>query len=335
MNLPTRIKSGAKTLATDAFSEGWKYVRSLLLAAAGVYALSAVQNFYSLDHVPTHDEAVALLWKSAKGMPALVQDWLISKPYDAVVDHPLLSTVILLLVVVTVVLGFLLSRAHSILNLQSSILSGADANYALVTQAGIEGRFPHAKQNEEGAPWKSLCEEILSPENKFVYILGANGIDTFGRPGAPLHDALQNFRGNIRVILCQPGSKQMKGRAAAVGINSNDYEKAIKESVKRLRTLRNQAYSVEGRYYEGQPNWKLIITNSTVWVQYYLPGGPHVDQTPVWLVSVTPNADGFYHLFHLEFNRIWERCIANPIALNQSPTTKMVSTTTAKVRKPK
>ncbi|QOZ79911.1 hypothetical protein XH83_33740 [Bradyrhizobium sp. CCBAU 53351] len=320
-------------MVADAFSAAWKYIRGVLLAAAGVYALSAVQNLYSLDHVPTQDEALALLWKSAKGMPALVQDWLVSRPYDAVIDHPILSAVILILVVVAVVLGFLLTRAHSILNLQSTILSGADANYALVTQAGIEGRFPHARQSEDGAPWKSLCEEILSPENKFVYILGANGIDTFGRPGAPLYEALQNFRGNIRVILCKPGSKQMKGRAAAVGVNSNDYEKAIRDSVKRLRTLRNQAYSVEGRYYEGQPNWKLIITNSTVWVQYYLPGGPHVDQTPVWLVSVTPNADGFYHLFHLEFNRIWERCASNPITLNSSTGTKNGSAA-AKVRKP-
>jgi len=46
-----------------------------------------------------------------------------------------------------------------------------------------------------------------------------------------------------------------------------------------LKFLRKQAHSIEARYYEGQPNWKLIATNSTLWVQYYLPGGPHVDQT--------------------------------------------------------
>jgi hypothetical protein len=33
------------------------------------------------------------------------------------------------------------------------------------------------------------------------------------------------------------------------------------------------AHSIEARYYEGQPNWKLIVTNSTPWVQYFLPGG--------------------------------------------------------------
>ena len=108
----------------------------------------------------------------------------------------------------------------------------------------------------------------------------------------------------------------MKGRAAAVGMTATDYGKAIKVSVRRLKLLKKQAYSIEGRYYEGQPNWKLIVTNSTLWVQYYLPGGPHVDQTPAWLVSVTDNRDGFYHLFHMEFNRIWERCVDSPINLD-------------------
>jgi hypothetical protein len=30
-------------------------------------------------------------------------------------------------------------------------------------------------------------------------------------------------------------------------------------------------------------------------------------------VSATDNTDGFYHLFHMEFNRVWERCV---IAIN-------------------
>ncbi|MEH2585966.1 hypothetical protein V1281_007861 [Nitrobacteraceae bacterium AZCC 2161] len=108
----------------------------------------------------------------------------------------------------------------------------------------------------------------------------------------------------------------MKERAAAVGLNAVEYEKAIRASVKRLKELRKQAHSIEARYYEGQPNWKLIITNSILWIQYYLAGGPHVDQTPVWLDSVTGNGDGFYHLFHMEFDRIWERCLPTPINLS-------------------
>ncbi len=317
MKLPEIIKTGAKGATSDSLKEGWKYLRRLAITALGLYVLSLVQTVYELDHFPSWPEARGLLWTSLKSFPAVLRDWFISKPYDFIIEeHPGLAVLIICLVVATIVLAVLLGRANKILNRQSEILNHADRTYTLVIQAGIKGRYPHAKQAEDGAPWKSLCEEILSSENKFVYILGANGIDTFGKPGSPLYDALQSFRGTIRVILCKPGSKPMKGRAAAVGINPNDYEKAIRESVKRLRVLRKQAHSVEARYYEGQPNWKLIITNSTLWVQYYLPGGPHVDQTPVWLVSVTDNVDGFYRLFHMEFDRVWERCAGSPINMN-------------------
>jgi hypothetical protein len=311
------LKSKAKKQAAESGSAVTNWLWGIAVATLGAYALSIFQSFYSLDHTPTWPEVGGLLLTSAKGLPAFLWDWLISRPYDAIIrDHPAISVAVISLTVTGLILAGLLFRANRILNRQGEILSNAAANEALVTQAGIKGRFPHARQAEDGAPWTSLCEDILSAENRFVYILGANGIDTFGKPGSPLYDALQSFRGHIRVILCKPGSKQMKGRAAAVGWSATEYEKAIKESVRRLKFLKKQAHSIEGRYYEGQPNWKIIATNSTLWIQYYLPGGPHVDQSPVWLVSATNNADGFYHLFHIEFNRVWERCVLSPINLN-------------------
>lgn len=317
MKLPDAIKGAAKETVSDSTKGAWKWLRGVLLGALSLYLLSVAQSYYGLDHSPTWKEVALLFWKSVRSFPSVLQDWLISKPYDFLIeDHPKLSIAIIGLTVIAVTLGALFIRATRILNRQSAVLESANANYTLVTQAGIKGRYPHAKQAENGAPWTSLVEEILSPENKFVYMLGANGIDTFGKPGSPLYEALQNFRGTIRVILCKPGTKPMKGRAAAVGINPTDYEKAIRESVRRLKVLRKQAHSIEARYYEGQPNWKLIITGSTLWVQYYLPGGPHVDQTPVWLVSMTENRDGFYHLFHMEFDRVWERCVGSPVNLN-------------------
>lgn len=317
MRLIDALRIKAQKQATESGKAIWVWLRGLIIAAISIFALSTLQSFYHLDHRPTWDEVGWLLLASLQGSPSFLWDWLITRPYDAIIkDHPAISIAVIMLSAIGVILAGLLFRANRILNRQSEILTSAATNEALVTQAGIKGRFPHARQSDEdGAPWKALSEDILSGENKFVYILGANGIDTFGKPGSPLHDALQNFRGHIRVILCKPGSKQMKGRAAAVGTNAVEYEKAVRESVRRLKLLKKQAHSIEGRYYEGQPNWKLIVTNSTLWVQYYLPGGPHVDQTPVWLVSATDNLDGFYHLFHMEFNRIWERCAASQINL--------------------
>jgi hypothetical protein len=179
---------------------------------------------------------------------------------------------------------------------------------ALAIQAGIGGRWSHARIDDVGgAPWADLCAEICRPENGILLILGANGIDTFGRPGSPLYEAMYQFRGSTRVILMDPQSQETIGRAAALNVPIGEYRKAIGTSTKRLRDLRQQQHPVDWRFYEGQPNWKMIITARTAWLQYYSPG-KHVDQTPVWRFDATEHGNGLYYLFAMEFERIWRRC---------------------------
>jgi hypothetical protein len=74
---------------------------------------------------------------------------------------------------------------------------------------------------------------------------------------------------------------------------------------------------VDGRYYTGEPNWKMIITSRTAWIQYYSPGGPHVDQTPVYRFDANNDGQGLYYLFKMEFERIWRRCEASPMKLTK------------------
>jgi hypothetical protein len=156
----------------------------------------------------------------------------------------------------------------------------------------------------------------MLPENKFLFILGANGADTFGASASPLFGAMEKFNGTIRVILCEPDSKPMVGRAKALGMTPQDYKRAIRTSERRLKELRSHQHAVEGRFYQGEPNWKLIITSTTAWVQYYVPGGPHVEENAVWHLGMAAYKEGFYHLFHMEFNRVWERCKASHMKLN-------------------
>ncbi|MBB4391791.1 hypothetical protein [Bradyrhizobium sp. ERR14] len=184
----------------------------------------------------------------------------------------------------------------------------AQIERTLAVRAGIGGWWPNAKPGDDGsAPWADLCAEIARPENRTLLVLGANGIDTFGRPGAPLHDVLQAFRGTVRVILAHPDSEQTKGRAAAVGVKAVEYKRAITTSVALLRDLRRQHHAVDGRFYDGQPNWKMIITSRTAWIQYYAPG-QHVDGSPVWRFDGNDDGSGLYYLFAAEFERIWRRC---------------------------
>jgi hypothetical protein len=160
----------------------------------------------------------------------------------------------------------------------------------------------------DGAPRDAIRAEILYPHNSFVHILGANGVDTFGRQGSPLYETLHQFQHTTRIILVSSRSKQIDGRAASIGVDAQDYRNAVEASIRRLRDLKNQQHSIEGRLYDGQPNWKLIITNRTVWMQYYMPGGKHVDATPAWRFDLVDEPGCLYHYFHMEFDRVWRRC---------------------------
>jgi hypothetical protein len=296
--------------------DGRKKLIYFCLAMLTPYVLSAIKNYYQLDHVPDWPEVGHLLLNSLKNYPAFVHEWLLVTPTEFAVQNPIYSILILILLAGFVLLAFFFMRAQRRLNLQSHILQTADISRSLISQSGIKARYPHARATQDGAPWGALRKEILQPENKFVHILGANGVDTFGKPGSPLYDTLKEFRGTLRVILCDPVGKQMYSRARAVGVTAGEYAKAIKISKRRLSELRKLQLSVEGRFYTGQPNWKLILTSTSAWIQYYVPGGPHVDETAVWLLSVTTNTDGLYHLFHMEFDRVWERCKDSMMGLN-------------------
>ncbi|MBS0249392.1 MAG: hypothetical protein JSR61_22500 [Proteobacteria bacterium] len=243
-----------------------------------------------------------------------------SGPFDFLMglirESPVHSFSVLFFVAVVVVFIFLLRRARWRFNEQSKLVKEGEAAKALATEAGLGGRWPHAKHEDGGAPWGDLCAEITRPENNILYILGANGIDTFGRPGSPLYSAMRQFPGTIRAILIRPNSDEVRGRSQAVGMDTYEYNSAIRTSVSRLRELKRQQHSVEGRYYDGQLNWKLIITNRTIWVQYYLPGAGHVDSTPVWRLDSTASEGSFYRYFYLEFDRIWRRCQTFPMELD-------------------
>jgi hypothetical protein len=228
---------------------------------------------------------------------------------DLLRTNPGNAILALVLVALYVILFILLRRSRW-------ILREVSIERALAVQAGLGGRWPHAKPDDPGgAPWKDLCAEILRHDNRMLLILGANGVETFGRPGSPLFDVMQKFLGQTRVILIDANSNHAAGRAATVNQTVSEYKRAISASAKRLRDLRHQQHSIDGRYYDGLPNWKMIITSRTAWIQYYVPG-QHVAETPVWRFDSTEEGSGLYNLFAMEFERIWRRCEHNEMALN-------------------
>lgn len=296
-----RLRAAAGWVATQSFGilarEALKYAVLGAAAVFGAWLLTVITTFFQVQG-DTWSAFFANLGQAAVTF--------LKSPYDysirAFSNDPIYYFTVLVLASGNLTLLVLLRRARK-------RFRATAVERALAQQAGLGGRWPHARVDDPaGAPWGELCKEIARPDNHLLYILGANGIDTFGAQGSPLYAVMQSFRGEVRAILVHPNSNETVGRAHAVGTDPIEYRRAIRQSETRLRDLRRQQHAVEGRFYTGQPNWKLIITSTTAWVQYYAAGGQHVNATPVWRFDATKEGDGLYHLFRMEFERVWRRC---------------------------
>jgi hypothetical protein len=295
------VREGRQVLAREAL----KWLLLAIFAISSAWLLGILGTILQVN-APTWGDVFEAIWQSARRFLASP----IRFSIDAFASDPVYAFFFVLLAAGNFVLLLLLHRAN--FRLRSTSIERA-----LAIQAGLGGRWPHAVVNDPaGAPWNELCAEIARGDNHHLYILGANGIDTFGSPQSPLYQVMHAFRGETKVILVDPNSHELIGRAEAVGEDPAEYRRSIRTSERRLRELRRQHHAVDGRFYNGQPNWKMILTTTTVWLQYYAPGGQHVNQTPVWRFDATAQGDGLYHLFRMEFDRIWHRCEGNDMNLN-------------------
>jgi hypothetical protein len=303
--LRDRVSWAYREGKTLALREVLKWLLISFATLVGGWLWVALQRILDADS----PLANAPLWVRTKALALDFYENPIGYSLDLLRTNPGNAILALVLVALYVILFILLRRSRW-------ILREVSIERALAVQAGLGGRWPHAKPDDPGgAPWKDLCAEILRHDNRMLLILGANGVETFGRPGSPLFDVMQKFLGQTRVILIDANSNHAAGRAATVNQTVSEYKRAISASAKRLRDLRHQQHSIDGRYYDGLPNWKMIITSRTAWIQYYVPG-QHVAETPVWRFDSTEEGSGLYNLFAMEFERIWRRCEHNEMALN-------------------
>lgn len=285
-----------KWFSTDSPKEIYKLIFIFMLGIPGTI-IAWIMKILILEPLPKDSHE---WWILVKNLPKSIWEGLLDSP----VWFSLVASLCLML---AAVLGFALRFAKRISS-QEALLTSAATYRALVEQIGIHSHWPNAIPGGAGAPWSELCADILSNGNKNLSILGANGIETFGASGAPLHEALLKYHGTLRVVLSDPDSPQTRARARAVNKEPNTYKKSIKSSIRFIRELRTQSRHFYARYYDGKPNWKLIITDNRAWVQYYTPGGPDVANTPVYVLKKTESEFNLYNLFHHEFERIWERC---------------------------
>jgi hypothetical protein len=288
-----------------------KYVLLGFLAWFGAWLLTGINRLFHLQPPLTTEN---LLEQSIEFFRLA---W--ERPLDfllvPLLRDPIHSGAAPAITIVTIVGIILFRRANRKVE---ELLAETTAAESLVDQLGIGGRWPSALKHSSGnTPWPDLCKEIERSQNITLDILCANGAETFGKEESPLYNLMQQFRGIIRVILLSPDSEHMADRAMSISCNVNDYKRLIRTSQNRLRELRRRLpYSVAARFYDGQPNWKLILTSRTAWVQYYAPTGKNVNETPVFRFDATDDGSSLFHLFRMEYDRIWRRCEDHPMSLD-------------------
>jgi hypothetical protein len=123
-----------------------------------------------------------------------------------------------------------------------------------------------------------------------------------------------------------------------VGEKTTKYRSDIADSVKWLKGLSQRNTKVEVKTYDHLPNWKMILTDKHLWLQYYMPN-KHVDDSVVYIIYRNNNNSSLYEPFYNEFHRLWNaasnghqntlppRQTGKPEDKKQSPEGRQSSTT--------
>lgn len=155
--------------------------------------------------------------------------------------------------------------------------------------------------------WLQVCEDINRGQNpkSTLWILGATGKETFAAADAPLHDLLQTYSGAIRILLICPGSLAFVRRTGELKHSESDYQSQIADSLEYCqRLVRNHGRDLQVKLYKAIPIWKMILTNSVLWVQHYR-ANSHVDDTPMFCFEYQPAHPGLFDGFLTVFEKRW------------------------------
>ena len=178
-------------------------------------------------------------------------------------------------------------------------------NREILASVGVSGFWLHSETDEKQTNWESCKARVLADHPNELRILGATGWETFGKPESPLHNVLQSFRGEIRILLIKPKCSAFKVRAKALGIKERDYEKEIKQSIAFCEELRDKGKSIIVKLYEQTPIWKMIFTEKYMWLQHYKTD-EHVDNTPVYTLFANDSETSLYFPLIDVFRKRWD-----------------------------
>ena len=166
----------------------------------------------------------------------------------------------------------------------------------------------HGSDEEKKDDWTVLNADLAkaSKDKSPLWLLGANGKDTFSSPTSPVCETLRGYAGSLRVLLIKPGSVGFARRVGETQANLDTYFEHILDTIDYCADLKNKKNKdIELRLYVDIPIWKMFITQQQVWLQHYHDQN-HVDNTPMYCFEHVSNEKCLYLGFQAVFHKRWE-----------------------------
>lgn len=182
--------------------------------------------------------------------------------------------------------------------------SSAYRRERLIVSFGANFFSERSTQAQKQEDWNYFLTKVLEENPSQLKILGASGYETFHLVDSPLHKLIEAFPYSVKILLLDANSQYVPERAQSVGEKTAKYRSDITDSFRWLKGLSQRNPKVEVKTYDHLPNWKMILTDKHLWLQYYMPN-KHVDDSVVYIIYRNNDNSSLYEPFYNEFHRLW------------------------------
>jgi hypothetical protein len=155
---------------------------------------------------------------------------------------------------------------------------------SIVESCGIEAFWPFTTQQEKDSGWKDCTTKMADSEWGEICVAGLTGAHTFADERSPLHKALKEHRGDIRILLIKKDSRAFHQRVTEMAGNDlakiedlqDEFRLRLDRSLRFCMRLAEQGTdklrSIEVREYDRPAIWKMVIFGNYLWLQHYVAG---------------------------------------------------------------
>lgn len=188
----------------------------------------------------------------------------------------------------------------------------------MLAACGLSGFHKLNAANHDIA-WENCIKQIQSRSPDELRFLLFTGSKTFAKDDAPLNQALQNFKGTIKILLVNPSSEAFESRvhdlcstngaldATKSRVLRETLKGEIRESIAFCKALakrtNNSRRSVELRQYQQKAVWKLVIFNDYLWAQHYQ-AGVRAAESECFIFS-NQQRSSLFHPLTTTFDKLW------------------------------